>query len=466
MDATQAEQILRDNWGSIIDGVRTAAGVSTNVAYETWLKPLEFASYINGTLSIYIPEALTNLTDYLSKQYAPFIKVLSAEQIGAELPPEIVFLRKTTYVEPPAPAVNPQTELIPNMTFLNPRYRFDTFVVGSNNSLAHAAALAVAESPGKAWNPLFLYGGPGLGKTHLMHSIAHMILDESPSMKVLYVTSEQFTNEVIESIGFNRRNMPDKMMLLREKYRTVDVLMIDDVQFIIGKDATQEEFFHTFNVLQQAGKQIVLSSDRPPKELETLEERLRSRFEQGLAADIQPPNYETRMAILRKNAEEEPCPIDDQSFAYVAENITTNIRELEGAFHKLVAYSRLHGVEMNLEHTKLALQDIIDPAASGAVTIDKVTDAVCEYYQVSKELVLSKKREASIVLPRQVAMYLVRTYLLDSLDAVGKYFGGRDHSTVMSSVDKIRKNLKTDEDLRKTIDVLRKKLALDIPKNL
>ena len=288
---------------------------------------------------------------------------------------------------------------------LYPKYRFDTFVVGSNNKFAHSAALAVAESPGISYNPLFLYGGPGLGKTHLMHSIGHFIIEHNPQAKVLYVTSEQFTNEVIESI---RSGRAENMSKLREKYRTVDVLMVDDVQFIIGKESTQEEFFHTFNELHQAGKQIILSSDKPPKEMETLEERFRSRFEMGLIADIQSPDYETRMAILRKNSENYGKNIDDDVINYIATNIKSNIRELEGAYNKIIAYSRLNNVDVTLENAMEALKDIIYPDKSKVITPQLIIDTVCEQYGVKKDDIVSKKRQAEIVLPRQVIMYLCR----------------------------------------------------------
>lgn len=450
---------LVGQWEEIINGVREASNITTNVSFEAWLKPLEVASYINDTLTIYIPEKLVHLTDYLNNQFSLHIKVQTAEHLNVDVLPEIVFLLKPEAA--PASFASPEkaqgeAPFNPAETLLNPRYRFESFVVGSNNNFAHSASLAVAESPGRAYNPLFLYGGPGLGKTHLMHSIAHMIMENNPSAKVLYVTSEHFTNEVIESI---RSGKAERMTNLREKYRNVDVLMVDDVQFIIGKDATQDEFFHTFNTLHQAGKQIVISSDRPPKEIETLEERLRSRFEMGLVADIQPPNYETRMAILRKNAENNPYSIDDKIFEYIAENVTTNIRELEGAYNKIIAFARLHEVEMTFENAQEALKDIIDPAENKALTLDRIVEAVCDHYQISREEITSKKRVAEIVLPRQVAMYLCRQLLSASLEEIGDGFGGKDHTTVINAVEKIKLKVETDDALRKNVELLRKKLS-------
>lgn len=456
MDTDRTELIVA-HWDNILEGVREASNIATNVAFETWLKPLEVASYINDTLTIYIPEGLEALTDYLNKQYALHIKVLAAECVGSETLPEIIFTLKPDISAESRPVAQAQAQpLRQDTSFLNPRYRFDTFVVGNNNNMAHAASLAVAESPGMTYNPLFLYGGPGLGKTHLMHSIAHMIMEKNPEAKVLYVTSEQFTNEVIESI---RSNKQEQMTSLREKYRKVDVLMIDDVQFLKGKDATQLELFHTFNELHQSRKQIVLSSDRPPKEIETLEERLRSRFEWGLIADIQQPNYETRMAILRKNAEEEEAiPIEDKVFEYIAENITSNIRELEGAFRKIVAFARVHNTEINLETAQYALKDIIDPTENKVLTVERIIDTVCEHYQISKEDIISTKRVAEIVLPRQVAMYLCRQLLSNPLEEIGAKLGGKDHTTVMSAVNKIKTKIETDETLRKNVENLKKKL--------
>ena len=337
----------------------------------------------------------------------------------------------------------------------NYKYKFDTFVVGSNNKFAHSASLAVAETPGKAYNPLYLYGGPGLGKTHLMHSIGHFIMEENPNTKVLYVTSEEFTNEVIESI---RSGNAQAMTKLREKYRTVDVLMIDDVQFIIGKESTQEEFFHTFNELHQAGKQIVLSSDRPPKEMETLDERFRSRFEWGLIADIQPPSYETRMAILRKNVENSHFNVDDQVLEYIATNIKSNIRELEGAIKKITAYSRLNNVEITTENAKEALTDMIYPEKNDVVTPDRIMSVVCDHYGVKPAAIMSQKKDSEIVIPRQVIMYLCKNYTDITYDAIAKMLGKKDHSTIMHGANKIKNDLSDNDELKGNIEVILKKL--------
>ena len=329
-------------------------------------------------------------------------------------------------------------------------------MVGSNNKLAHSASLAVAESPGEVYNPLYLYGGAGLGKTHLIHSIGHFILERNPDTKVLYVTSENFTNEVIDCI---RSGDALKMNKFREKYRTVDVLMVDDIQFIIGKESTQEEFFHTFNTLHSAGKQIILSSDKPPKDMETLEERFRSRFEWGLIADIQPPDYETRMAILKKNAENYTKEIDDEVFKYIAENIKSNIRELEGAFNKIIAFSKLNKVDINLAYAEEALKDVIYPDKPKEITPTLIIEVVAEHFGVSPEDITSKKRNSEFVQPRQVVMYLCRELIDTSLNNIGKLLGKKDHTTVIHGINKIKEEITTNEELRNKIDVIRKKIV-------
>ena len=321
---------------------------------------------------------------------------------------------------------------------LNPRYTFDTFVVGANNNLAHAAALAVAESPGEVYNPLFIYGGVGLGKTHLMHSIAHFILKNNPEAKILYVTSEKFTNELIDAIR-NKNNISTTEF--REKYRNNDVLLIDDIQFIIGKESTQEEFFHTFNTLYEAKKQIIISSDKPPKEIETLEERLRSRFEWGLTVDIQSPDYETRMAIL-------------------ATNIKSNIRELEGALTKIVALSKLdHNKEINIALAEEALKDIISPNAERKVTPELIIQVVADHFGITPLDISSQKRNKEVVYPRQIVMYLCQSMTGASLQEIGRYLGGRDHTTIIHGREKIAADLKTNENLANTIEILKKKLS-------
>ena len=335
---------------------------------------------------------------------------------------------------------------------LNPRYTFDTFVTGKSNQLAHAASVSVAENPGHGYNPLFLYGGVGLGKTHLMHAIGHRILEHHPEMRVLYVSSEKFTNELINSI---RDGHPEKF---RDKYRTIDVLMVDDIQFISGKTSTQEEFFHTFNALHDDNKQIILSSDRPPKEVEKLEDRLRSRFEWGLITDIQAPDLETRIAILRKKAMVDHIDVPNDVMFSIANRVDTNIRELEGALTRVVAYASLTRQPVTTELAMQALKDLFPDAGQKEVTLEVIQEIVANYFQIPVDELHSKKRSRSIAFPRQVAMYLCRELTESSLPAIGQFFGGRDHTTVLHAYDKIQKEKETDDKLGKTISDLMERI--------
>ena len=336
---------------------------------------------------------------------------------------------------------------------LNPKYTFQSFVIGNSNRFAHAASLAVAESPAKAYNPLFIYGGVGLGKTHLMHAIGHYILQENPKAKVVYVSSEKFTNELINAIK------DDKNEEFRNKYRKVDVLLIDDIQFIAGKERTQEEFFHTFNALHEENKQIILSSDRPPKEIPTLEDRLRSRFEWGLIADIQPPDFETRMAILKKKADVEGLNVPNEVMVYIATKIKSNIRELEGALIRIIAYSSLTNRDVSVDLASEALKDIISNKESAPVTVKTIQESVATYYNLRIEDLKSQRRTRNIAYPRQIAMYLSRKLTDMSLPKIGEEFGGRDHTTVIHAYEKISENLKTDEGLQSMINDITKKLT-------
>ena len=383
---------IKENWELIKDTLRTEYDLS-DISYNTWVKPLSFHSEKDDVVTIMIPSDQAHALKYISSKYKSYFQVTISEMMNHTY--DISFILEKDADDEMLSAPGTVYNINYESANLNSKYRFDTFVVGGNNKFAHSASLAVAESPGVAYNPLYLYGGAGLGKTHLMHSIGHFILDQNPDMKVLYVTSEQFTNEVIESI---RSGNAAKMNKLREKYRTVDVLLIDDVQFIIGKESTQEEFFHTFNVLHSAGKQIILSSDKPPKEMETLEERFRSRFEWGLIADIQPPDYETRMAILKKNAENYNKEINEDIFQYIATNIKSNIRELEGAYNKVIAFSKLNKVEITLDNVEEALKDIISPNAKKQITPQVIIDVVAEHFGISSADIVSKRRNSEFVL--------------------------------------------------------------------
>lgn len=340
-----------------------------------------------------------------------------------------------------------------NYPNLNPKYTFDTFVIGNSNRFAHAACVAVAESPARAYNPLFLYGGVGLGKTHLMHAIGHHIITQKKDAKVVYVSSEKFTNELINSIKDDRNEE------FRNKYRNVDILLIDDIQFIAGKERTQEEFFHTFNTLHEANKQIILSSDRPPKEIPTLEDRLRSRFEWGLIADIQAPDFETRMAILKKKADVEKLNVPNEVMVYIATKIKSNIRELEGALIRIVAYSSLTNREITVDLASEALKDIISNKQNKSITIDLIQDVVATYFNLRVEDLKSQRRTRNVAYPRQIAMYLSRKLTDMSLPKIGEEFGGRDHTTVIHAYEKISESLNRDESLEHTLNDITKKLT-------
>ncbi len=446
------KNIIETKWDDILKYLISEYGI-TDVSYTTWLKPLKVYDVVDHVITILInddrigPPSL----NVIRNKYELLLKV-SIEEIMNE-PYEIKFVLKSQ-IDTVEKAVEPvaTTKKSNGPTFLNTRYTFDTFVVGGNNEFARAAALAVAENPGEIYNPLFIYGGVGLGKTHLMHSIAHFVLDQNPDTKVLYVTSEKFTNELIDSIQKNTTTQ------FREKYRSIDILLIDDIQFIIGKERTQEEFFHTFNTLHESKRQIIISSDRPPKEMLTLEDRLRSRFEHGLLADIQSPDYETRMAILRKKEELDGLKIDEEVMAYIATNIKSNIRELEGALTKIVAFSRLKKRELNLILAEEALQDIISPNEKKVITPEFIVEVVSEHYGLTPNDIYSKDKSRSISYPRQIVMYLCRKLTDISVTEIGKILGNRDHSTVLHGCEKVSNDISTDSSLHNTIDVLIKKI--------
>lgn len=449
---------IKENWQVIKETMKKEYNIS-DISYQTWVAPLEFYNVTDDVVHIIIPTDLAPALNYISSKYKSFFQVTITEMFDHHYEIKFIFEKDAIDLENRDNSTgftNPVYNINYENANLISKYKFDSFVVGNNNKLAHAAALAVAESPGEVYNPLYLYGGPGLGKTHLIHSIGHFILEQNPEKKVLYVTSEEFTNEVIESI---RSGNAASMTKLREKYRTVDVLMIDDIQFIIGKDSTQEEFFHTFNVLHSARKQIVLSSDKPPKELETLDERFRSRFEWGLIADIQPPDYETRMAILRKNAENYDKQIDEEIIKYIATNIKSNIRELEGAFNKIIAFTRLNKVDLTIESAEEALKDVIYPNKAREITPNLIINVVAEHFGVRPEDIVSKKRNSEFVQPRQVVMYLCRELTNVSQVNIGKILGKKDHTTVIHGVKKIEAEMQNSEEFRNKINVIMKKLS-------
>lgn len=455
------KELLEEKWEEILQYLKIEHGIS-EVSFKTWIQPLSVYSVKDTTLTILIDNTkIGDSKKFIMNKFSLPLKVSIEEITGKEFELEFVLLSdlENQEVKKSSPVNTNHKEASSHNNkypFLNPRYTFDTFVVGSNNNLAHAASLAVAEAPAETYNPLFIWGGPGLGKTHLMHSIAHFILDQSPETKVLYVTSEAFTNELIEAI--RNRNDNTSITAFRKKYRNIDVLLIDDIQFIIGKESTQEEFFHTFNTLYESKKQIIISSDKPPKDIETLEERLRSRFEWGLTVDIQPPDYETRMAILKKKEELDGLSIDDEVMKYIASNINSNIRELEGALTQIVARSRLNRTEVNVELAQEALKNLISPNTKKDITVEFIIDIVAEHFNITSADIISSKKSRNIAYPRQICMFLCRDLKDISLKDIGTKMGNRDHTTILHGINKIEADIQKDTNLSNTIDVLKKKI--------
>lgn len=452
--------IVEQNWDLILNKMKLEY-CSSNISYTTWIAPLTVYEVKDNT--VYILVQLRASLEHIEEKYLLPFKVCIAEVTGIEFEVAFVTDNEAVIQEKKENIIKKnRVNAIYEKANLNPKYTFDTFVVGSNNNFAHAASLAVAESPGEIYNPLFIYGGVGLGKTHLMHSVAHFILANDPSKKVLYVTSETFTNELIDALKAGKTGSELAMTKFREKYRNNDVLLIDDIQFIIGKESTQEEFFHTFNHLHTSGKQIIISSDKPPKDIETLEARLRTRFEWGLIADISSPNYETRMAILQKKIELdhlEKYNIPNDVLEYIATNVKTNIRELEGSLNKLIALYKLNNTgSIDIALAAEALKDIISSDNRREVTPELILDIVSEHFGVSISDLKGNKRNAEIVFPRQIAMYLIRNMTETSLKAVGVILGGKDHSTIKHGIEKIENELKADETLSNTINIIKKKI--------
>ncbi|WP_055106443.1 chromosomal replication initiator protein DnaA [Paenibacillus ihumii] len=436
-------------WQHILSIINTKL---SKPSFDTWFKATKVVSLTDDSIVISAPT--TFAVEWLESRYTKLVATTVYEYLDKQVDVSFVIEESApaeqTQKQKETPAPVAVEEPISHM--LNPKYTFDTFVIGSGNRFAHAASLAVAEAPARAYNPLFLYGGVGLGKTHLMHAIGHYILEHSPSSKVVYISSEKFTNEFINSIRDNRAES------FRNKYRNIDILLIDDIQFLAGKESTQEEFFHTFNALHEERKQIIISSDRPPKEIPTLEERLRSRFEWGLITDIQPPDLETRIAILRKKAKAENLDIPNEAMMYIANQIDTNIRELEGALIRVVAYSSLINQDVTTHLAAEALKDIIPSSRPKMITIQDIQQKVGEYYNLKIEDFKARKRTKAIAFPRQIAMYLSRELTDFSLPKIGDAFGGRDHTTVIHAHDKISQALKTDQELYKIVNNLIEKI--------
>lgn len=451
-----------EKWDEIIHKLKIEHELS-DISFRTWIEPLKVHNIVDDVLYIVVP--IKESIDFINKKYLLPLQVNVAEITGHEY--EIRFISldesRTMKNSDSTNIKGSNKNNIFEQANLNPKYTFDTFVVGKNNNFAHAASLAVSESPGEVYNPLFLYGGVGLGKTHLMHSIAHFILERNPEKKVLYVTSETFTNELIEALKTGKTNSGNELAMtaFRDKYRNIDVLLIDDIQFIIGRVSTQEEFFHTFNHLHVAGKQIIISSDKPPKDIETLEARLRTRFEWGLIADISSPDYETRMAILRKKEELDGLKkyhIPNEVIEYIATNVTSNIRELEGSLNKLIALHKLKNKKIDIILAAEALKDFVAQDEYKKITPEYILEVVSEHFGVSIFDLKSSKRSAEITVPRQIAMYLCRTMTDTPLKAIGLLLGGKDHTTITYGVEKVADQIKNDEALNNTIDIIKKKI--------
>lgn len=445
-------------WDEIREFAKDEFDIS-DVNFDIWLRPMEIYGIKDNILYILVPSELKPTIKYIDSNYNALLKTAVAEKTGT------IYSIKFTVKEEVEKIVNVKKNQNSSQksnsykSNLNPEYTFDKFIVGSNNRFAHTTSFAVAENPGETdFNPLYIYGGPGLGKTHLMQAIGNYIREKNPSSKVIYVTSEEFLNDVIESIGIGNRQA-SSMSKVRDKYRTADILMIDDIQFLIGKESTQLEFFNTFNSLTMQGKQVVLTSDRPPKELTTLDERMRSRFGSGILADIGAPDYETRMAILRKKNENSDFLIDDEILNYIATNIKSNVRELEGAYKTLYAHHKLVvGEKITMEIAKKELQNIITPDKPREVTIQLIVEVVSEHFGISLDQMMSRGRSKNISKPRQIAMYLCQNMTSEPLENIGNLLGGRDHSTIIHGIRKVEQDLSTDDELQKTIDTIKKKI--------
>lgn len=456
------KQLIEQNWDEIKKNIKKDNGL-TDIAYNIWIDPLTFNDYSENVLTILIPNKEVNpevQLDYIKNHYTNCFQDALFSLFGENI--EVQFILAN-----PKPHETVKEDVTPinseNLSSsLNPKYRFENFIIAGNNNVAHSASLHVAESPGTEFNPLFIYGGSGLGKTHLMTAIGHYIIENSKK-KVLYVTSEQFTNEVIESIrvGESGSSVSSPMTKLREKYRNVDVLLIDDIQFIIGKKTTQEEFFHTFNTLIDSGKAIVMTSDKHPSLMKDLDDRYRSRFISGLPVDIQPPSYETRVAILRNYADNLGSTISDEIIDYIAKNIRSNVRELEGAFNQVYAKTKLDPASgsIDIETAKEILKDTISPDRSTIVTPQLILESVSSYYGVSTDDIISKKRNADIVLPRQIFMYLCREMTDMTLINIATILDKKDHSTVLHGIKKIEDDIKMDPKLGETIDLIKSNIT-------
>jgi chromosomal replication initiator protein len=440
---TGREREASNSWDKFLEHVKSRVSINT---YTTWFQPTRLSRAEGETLFVQIPSGV--FRQVLTRTYGEIVKAVFHEIGTPNTRVQYVCTEEeqaaATPASPAAPGKQAKLDFESSDHQLNLRYTFDSFVVGKTNEFAHAAARAVAEQPSKAYNPLFLYGGVGMGKTHLMHAIGHSIKRRNPTMRLSYVSAEKFTIEVINSLRF------DRMITFRDRFHTVDVLLVDDIQFIAGKERTQEEFFHTFNALYEQQKQIVISSDCLPKDINSIEERLRSRFEWGLIADIQPPDLETKIAILQKKAENDRFPLPDEVAEYIARAIKSNVRELEGALTRLMAYASLTGASISLATAQQVLRNII-ASQEKRVTIDLIQKRVSEHFNLREQDLKVRSNTRAIAFPRQVAMYIVKQLTTASLPEIGRQFGGKHHTTVLHSINKIEEMRRSDKELNRTI---------------
>lgn len=451
MSPARSVSNAREVWEEALSAIQQRV---SRQSFDNWFRPLALEAIEESRVSILLPNRF--FKEWFEDHYVGTLKSvledLMFSKVEVNLRVQEPESQPTSETRVESGAKRPVRRFRNETTFLNPKYTFENFVVGSSNQLAHAGCLAAGEQLSKAYNPLFIYGGAGLGKTHLLHAIGHLVLRRNGKVRLSYVSSEKFTNDLINSIRF------DSTVEFRNRYRSLDLLMIDDIQFIAGKERTQEEFFHTFNDLYDSAKQIVISSDSLPREIPTLEERLRSRFEWGLIADIQPPDLETKAAILRKKAQAEGVRLPDEVSLFIAKNVQSNIRELEGSLVRLIAYGSLTGREITLELAQETLKELNAERAK-VITLVAIQRAVADFFKVKVEDLKSKERNQGVVLPRQVAMYLGRTMTVSSLPAIGEAFGGKDHTTVIHACEKIKRRLAEDEAFRKQVASLSHAIA-------
>ncbi len=455
---------IKEKWPEILDFLKQEFEL-TDISFKTWILPLKVESFENNTLTlIFSGETKMSGLVYVNKKYCQLLKIAIEESINKEINLEITLPNDTEineeFIDNLADQEMISLENRIQEANLDKKYTFDSFVVGSNNDIAQVTSLAAAESPGEIYNPLFIYGGVGLGKTHLIQSIGNFVLANNPNAKVLYTTSENFTNEVIDLLG-NKKNKTSQEDIIefRQKYRNVDVLLIDDIQFISNKDRTQEEIFNIYNDLFMKHKQIVFTSDRKPKDMEGIEDRLINRFEQGLTVDIHNPDYETRMAILKRKAESLGYDLDESVLQFIANNFTANVRELEGSLTRIISFSKIKRTEITLELAKDALKDLISPNQEEKITCESIINIVAEHYQISVSDICSSKRSKEFTIPRQICMYLCIEYTDDTLKQIATLLKKDNHATISYGKNKISKLMKTDAALKTSVDILKKKIS-------